>query len=110
MKQEIINRVELLDTGELLLGLESSGESMYQYVYREAAGVYWDSNKHGFKSTEMKEWSCAQWFGHIVGVVRSGLGIDLKLGADVSWLNISENHRAEIQNTNNTQQGKPGES
>jgi hypothetical protein len=96
MKQEIINRVEVLDTGELLLGLESNGEAMYQYVYREAAGVYWDSDKHGFKSTEMKEWSCAQWFGQIVGVVRTGLGVELTLGANVSWLNVPENQKAEI--------------
>lgn len=96
MKKEIINRIEVLDTGEFLLGLEGQGESMYQYVYREAAGVYWDTERSGFKSTQMKEWSCAQWFKQIVGVVRSGLGVELTIGANVAWLNVPEEQKAEI--------------
>ncbi|MCI0553733.1 MAG: hypothetical protein L0287_22525, partial [Anaerolineae bacterium] len=72
MIREIINVVELLDTGELLLGLESQGTPTYQFVYREAAGVYWDENRHGFRSAPVKERSCPEWYCHIVGVVRSG--------------------------------------
>jgi hypothetical protein len=97
MNHEIINRVEVLDTGELLLGLEGQGHPMYQSVYREAAGVYWDQDRLGFKSTPMKERSCPQWFKQIVGVVRSGLGVELILGANVSWINVSEQQKAEIQ-------------
>ncbi len=70
---------------------------MYQSVYREAAGVYWDQDRLGFKSTPMKERSCPQWFKQIVGVVRSGLGVELILGANVSWINVSEQQKAEIQ-------------
>jgi len=70
---------------------------MYQYVYREAAGVYWDQNRYGFKSTPMKEWSCSQWFKQIVEVVRSGVGVELKLGPNVVWLNVPEQQKAEIQ-------------
>lgn len=43
MKLERINQVLLNESDELLLCLESGGQPMYQYVYREAAGVYWDS-------------------------------------------------------------------
>jgi hypothetical protein len=96
MNHEIINRIEVLDTGELLLGLESQGHLMYQYVYREAAGVYWDQDRLGFKSTPMKERSFSQWFKQIVRVVRSGLGVELILGADVIWLNVPEQQKAEI--------------
>lgn len=96
MDHETINRVEVLDTGELLLGLESQGKPIYQYVYREAAGVYWDKNRYGFKSTPMKKWSCSQWYKQIVDVVRSGLGINLALGPNVTWRNISGQQRAEI--------------
>jgi hypothetical protein len=97
MNHEIINKVEVLNTGEFLLGLEGQGHPMYQYVYREAAGVYWDRDRLGFKSTPMKEWSCAQWFKQIVGVVRSGLGVELILGTDVIWVNVPEQQKAEIQ-------------
>ena len=51
MDSEIINKVEVNDSGELFLTLEGNGKPMYQYVYREAAGVYWDETLHGFKST-----------------------------------------------------------
>jgi hypothetical protein len=38
-KTEYINRIELLDSGELFLGIESEGMEMHQFVYREAAGA-----------------------------------------------------------------------
>jgi len=97
MNREMINRVEVLYTGELLLGLKGDGNSDYQYVYREAAGVYWDQEKRGFKSTPMKEWSCSQWFSQIVDVVRTGLDIELYLGANAVWINVPEHDKAEIQ-------------
>lgn len=97
MDNETINRIEVLDTGELLLGLDGQGKSMYQYVYREAAGVYWDQSRHGFKSTPMKEWTCSQWYQQIVSVVRSGLGVELSLADHVAWSNVPENEKAEIQ-------------
>lgn len=84
MDSETISEVEVLDSGELLLVLQSRGKPMYQYVYREAAGVYWDESRHGFKSTPMKKWSCAKWFFHIVGVVRSSLGVELQLSKNVA--------------------------
>jgi hypothetical protein len=96
LDQEYINRVEILETGELLLGLKSQGKPIYQFVYREAAGVYWDNNRHGFKSTPMKKWSCSRWFKQIVGVVPSALGVDLVLSPDVAWRNISEQQKKEI--------------
>ena len=69
---------------------------MYQYIYREAAGVYWDQAKQGFKSTPMKEWSCSQWYKQIVSVVRSGLGVELVLANHISWSNVPEKEKAEI--------------
>lgn len=100
MDSEIIDRVEVLDTGELLLGLKSAGNPIYQYVYREAAGVYWDQNRRGFKSTPMKEWSCSQWFNQIVDIVRTGLGVELILDTNVFWFNIPDREKERIQSEN----------
>jgi hypothetical protein len=96
MESETINKIELMDSGELLLGLEGNGKPMYQYIYREAAGVYWDENLHGFKSTELKEWSCSKWFSHIVGIVKSGLDVELSLSSKATWKNIPEKDKEEI--------------
>ena len=60
---------------------KAGGKPIYQYVYREAAGVYWDEQRHGFKSTPMKEWSCSKWFFQIVGVVQSRLNDGLGIGS-----------------------------
>ena len=96
MDREIINQVELTDTGELLLCLEGEGKPMYQYIYREAAGVYWDQERHGFKSTQLKDWSCSKWFSHILGIVKSGLGVDLQLSGKATWKNIPEQEQTKI--------------
>lgn len=100
MDREAVNRIEVLDTGELLLGIEGLGKPVYEYIYREAAGVHWDQSLHGFKSTPMKEWSCAQWYKQIVSVARSGLGVELSLADHVTWSNVPEKEKAEIQREN----------
>jgi hypothetical protein len=97
MAQATINKVEVLATGELLLGLEAKGEAWYQHVYRGAAGVYWDGDKNGFKSTPMKEMSASQWFGQIVCVVRSELGVKLVLSDQAAWCNVEDQERIAIQ-------------
>jgi hypothetical protein len=48
-KIKIINEIEITNSGQLLLIIESGGDPSYQYVYREASGVYWDNDRKGFK-------------------------------------------------------------
>jgi hypothetical protein len=89
LKRETISKVEILGNGELLLGLGSGGNSNYQYVYREAAGVYWDEGKKGFKSTEPKGKAYDWWYQHIVSVVRD-IDVDLVMGDRIEWINVSD--------------------
>jgi len=98
MRIEFIRKVYITAGGELFLSLESGGKAAYQYVYREAAGVYWDQEKRGFKSTPIEDRSCAQWFVQIVGVVKSGLGVELSLAKDAVWLDVPDGDRNEILN------------
>ncbi|OUS12939.1 hypothetical protein A9Q89_04560 [Gammaproteobacteria bacterium 53_120_T64] len=87
---EIISKVEILPTKELALILESEGKPSYQHVYRAAAGVYWDNEIYGFKSTEPKDFSYPKWFQQIIEVVKSEMGIQLQLANTVSWVNVPE--------------------
>ena len=96
MDSEKINKIEVLGTGELFLGLEGEGRPGYQHVYREAAGVYWDELRYGFKSTPMKDWTCLQWYRQIVAAVRY-IGVDLVLADEVIWSGVPEDEKAEIQ-------------
>ena len=66
---ESMNRIEVPDTGELLPGIAACGSEDYQYVYREARGVYWDPLLKGFKSTEMRDGTPSQWYAHIAEIV-----------------------------------------
>jgi len=102
MEQEIIIKVDTNNSGELFLGLDGNGKSEYQLVYREGAGVYWDNTNHGFKSTPLKKWSHSKWFSHIVSVVKEGLGVELRLSSNATWLDIPETEKEEILNENIT--------
>ena len=95
--RESFDRVEVLDTGELLVGLAGAGNPSYQHVYRAAAGVYWEPKMRGFKSTPMREWSALRCFSHIVSVVRSEIGVELVPAEVISWRSLSEIDKGEIQ-------------
>jgi hypothetical protein len=97
MDRETITKIEVNDTGELLLSLESNGDPTYQYIYRAASGVYWDQDKYGFKSTPMKkDRSCFQWYNQIISAVKSELGVEMILSKNVSCTNLAEKDKAEI--------------
>jgi len=66
---------------------------MYQYVYREAAGVYWDENQKAFKSTPIREWTVSEWFLYIRDIVKSGLDDELSIDKNASWENIPDTEK-----------------
>lgn len=98
MKTEIISKILLNESNELILQLESNGKAMYQYIYREAAGIYWDDINKGFKTTPLKEWTVSEWFFHIKTVAKN-IGIDLELNEKTTWENISETEQIKIKNS-----------
>src|SRR3569832_1065893 len=85
MNTEVISTVELLDDGELLLQLKSGGKPSYQYVYRAAAGVYWDAERNALKFSTQKDRKYAQWYKHIVKDVRDEMSLNLQLAEDATW-------------------------
>jgi len=98
MKNEIIKEIVVNDKNELLLKIIGQGNPDYQYVYREAAGVYWDENQKGFKSTPIREWTVSEWFLHIMDIVKSGLGVELKIDDNLTWKNVPDNEIIKIKN------------
>ena len=91
-----ISTIEILENGEMFVVLASGGKPMYQYIYREAAEVYWDNEKKGFKAPAPRKWSHSDWFKQIVTVTASGLGVSLKLLNNTSWINVPEQTKAEM--------------
>lgn len=75
-----ILKVAVLPDGRTAVFPESK-RADYQYVYREAAGVYWDQSMGCFVSTPPQEWSPQKWYQQILSVVRAGVGLQMVLTA-----------------------------
>lgn len=98
MKTETVNSIVLNESNELILKIIGNGSPSYQYVYREAAGVYWDEQERGFKSTSLREWTISKWFFHIKDIVKIGLNVNLDIAGNVSWENIPISEQNIIKN------------
>jgi hypothetical protein len=96
MITELISVVEILEDGQLLLRLKSGGRPSYQYVYRAAAGVYWDSDREALKFSPKKDGQYGKWFEHIVCVARSEIELQLQLDKDATWKNVPKEVRDAI--------------
>ena len=94
-RTEIISKIEILPSGEVLVAIQSRGCPDYQYVYREAAGVYWNNDFGGFVSRDRRTWSCAKWVQHIISVCHN-IGIDLELSENIAWVNVDDADRHTI--------------
>lgn len=98
MKIETINTIVLNQDNELVLKIVGKGNPSYQYVNREAAGVYWDEKQNGFKSTPLREWTISKWFFHIKDIVKIGLNVDLEMDKNIIWKNIPITEQIKIKN------------
>lgn len=98
MKTETVNTIVLNGNNELMLKITGEGSPSFQYVYREAAGVYWDEKEKGFKSTLLSEWTVSKWFFHIKNIVKIGLNLNLEMDNNITWENIPTDEQEKIKN------------
>ena len=96
METSPILKVAVLADGRTAVFPESK-QADYQYVYREAAGVYWDQTMECFVSTPPQEWSPQKWYQQIVSVVRSGVGLHMVLTGDTEYESKDVGFEAAIQ-------------
>ena len=100
MKTEEIAKVSIRENGEMFLILRSGGKPSYQYIYREAAEVYWDADEKGFKAPAPRTWDHHKWFLHIEQLVASSLGVDLLLTEETGWENVPTELREKLTTRN----------
>lgn len=84
MNTSPILKVAVLDDGRTAVFPESK-KAEYQYVYREAAGVYWDQEQGCFVSTPPKEWTPQKWYQHILAIVRTGVNLQMVLSPETVY-------------------------
>ncbi|MBP9024181.1 MAG: hypothetical protein KBH06_13335 [Spirochaetes bacterium] len=99
MKKIIITKVAIIENGKLGLFLPKS-DPFYEFIYREASGVYWDNKLFCFKSTEPDKWNYKKWYQHMVGVIKSGLDITLEINDKTEFEPSDECFKNEILKAN----------
>jgi hypothetical protein len=96
MKLEAVSNIEITDKGVIVIALESGGKPSYQYVYRAAAGVDWDPHGKAFRFDTKNDGRYAKWFAHILNVLDSEMGLQLRLARGVTWTAVPDEVRAEL--------------
>ena len=94
-----IIKVAKLNDGRIAV-YPAAVDQTYEYIYREAAGVYWNHELGCFHSTLPKDWNHQQWYGQIVTVVWSGLKIKLDLTPDTQYEGTPDSFKADIISAN----------
>ena len=80
-----IEKVAVLDDGRFAV-FPDRKEPNWQYIYREACGVYWNQELGRFHSGEPpKTWGYQEWYEQIVSVVNSGVGLRMRLDSDTEF-------------------------
>ncbi|MBI3283260.1 MAG: hypothetical protein HYZ65_00200, partial [Burkholderiales bacterium] len=93
---ETVSNIEIANGGGLLLRLANGGRPSYQYVYRAAAGVYWDQEQFAFKLAARTDDDYAKWFAHILKILEDEMGLQLRLSDEITWINIPDKVKEEI--------------
>ena len=90
-----ITKVSLLNDGRLAI-YPATAIPMFEYIYREASGVYWSKEFGCFLSAPPQDLDYLKWYGQIVSVVWSGLRVKLDLTPDTQFEGAPENFKADI--------------
>ena len=79
-----ISKIEAADDGRIRV-FPKTINSIFEYVYRAAAGVYWNKELQCFQSSNPNNWDNwdhKDWFIQILSAVKSELGEKLVLTND----------------------------
>ena len=68
----------------------------FEFIYRAAAEVGWDSKENFLFSPKPKEWTYFDWYKQIVGVVETECNCKLLLTDKTHWSNISDELKHQI--------------
>ncbi len=68
----------------------------FEYIYRAAAEVGWDSKERILFSLKPREWSYYVWYRHIVDITKDEYGCKLHLTDKTTWTNIPNDLKPQI--------------
>lgn len=108
MEKVFIKKIAVMPDGRLAVYPESISD-WYEYVYREASGVYWDKENSCFHSTIPRKWSYKRWYRQIVSVVGNGLGVRLCITNQTTYAPEDDTFRSDMAAANDDVQRRMSE-
>ncbi len=93
-----ITEISLAEDGCLQIR-PSSSKSSFEYVYRAAAGVYWNKELKCFQSSvpdNWDNWDNVAWYKQIISVIKSELGDRLRVTDDTVFISTASTLETEI--------------
>lgn len=96
-----ISKIEAADDGRIRV-FPKTINSIFEFVYRAAAGVYWNKELECFQSSNPNNWDNwghKEWFIQILSAVKSELGEKLVLTEDTIFENNAIEFEDEIRET-----------
>ena len=92
--------VKVNDNNEFVFVIKASKDTLdtsdLEFIYREAAGIYWNDEASEFHSTPIKhDWDVVDWAKHFVGMLTS-FGLTLEFSQNLKWEKISTEEQARI--------------
>jgi len=97
MRDVLIEEIEILPDGQLLVRPIDNPLDMFEYIYRAGAEVAWDLERKSLASPVPRDWSHVDWFGNILSAVQSELGVRLKITDATVWKGVPEATRSAIE-------------
>lgn len=94
MKTEEIAAIGVDELGRIYIA--PSGQT-FEYIYRSAADVRWDSERLCLHSPIPREWSLLNWYQHIVGIAEVDYGVALKVTSNTQWTNVDPGLKSQIE-------------
>ncbi len=85
MKPRIVSKVSLDPAKNLFVALETESGETFEYIYREANGLRWDSALRAIQAYEPQRWEPSELLRHVAATLRSAFGEDLQFREDTLW-------------------------
>ena len=95
MESITVREIAVDQSGRLLVKPESPSAS-FQYIYRAANGLRWDTAAGAFVAAEPNRWKSTELLAHLIRTVREELGAALCLTPSTSWANLSPEQQNEL--------------
>jgi Integron Cassette Protein Hfx_Cass5 len=96
-KQVAIAAISVDAAGRLLVKPALSKNADFNFIYRAAMEVSWDSELRSFSAPAPRAWSRADWFKKIVAAAKGEYGVQLCLSPDTQWSNVAAEDKQEIE-------------